>query len=111
MILSDIDWGTTSATGLTVVRLPVSDTTTVAFGMVYVGGQWHEVTVTASDRVVIPEVDPEERPAVPPWPFPPWPKEPALCEGPNPRAWRVGRRLAPARRRTSTGVRNWRARR
>lgn len=107
MILSDIDWGTTSTTGLTVVRLPVSDTATGTGGAIYVDGQWHEITVTASDRVVIPEADPEERPAVPPWPFPPWPEGPALCEGPK----HHHRRRTPTRRRSSTGARNWRPRR
>lgn len=68
-----------------------------------------DVTYTSSAEVVLPE--PGELVAIPPWPWPVWPEGPARCEGPRPRARRVGCRLAPARRRTATGVRNWRARR
>lgn len=68
-------------------------------------------TVWDSTEIVIPcayEPEPEDRPTVAPWPFPPWPR--GAVGRSKVRARVVPRRLAPTLRRTATGVRNWRSR-
>lgn len=106
MIPNNVDWGTTSSTGLTVIRVHDDSTGMGMGGAVWVDGRWYEVTLTyATAEIVLPE--PEDLVVIPPWPWPPWPAA-RVTSYEVPR--RPHRRRTPTRRRSSTGVRNWRPR-